>query len=441
MLRRAIIPGRKRLLSLASHNDTTTSVVIKNTLVEFNNVFLRDACNSAESVDPFSKQKSFSTAEVIGGLKIKTTPTVVKAPDCDEDALRVEWEQNGLTHVSTYPESFLLKYSTKLNRRADKFFEKEQIYWDNKQVDIEDLTSTFSEYMASDPRSFYETVENLNKYGLAFVRDCPSAPFEHMSEKNSGSWPVAHLAERFGYIRKTFYGTLFDVKNVKEATNIAYTKVFLPLHMDLLYYESPPGLQFLHALQNSTLGGDNIFCDSFLAARYVRERDPNAYYALTQVPISYQYDNNGEFYYYQRPLIVEEEGYLESKSYRPKIKEVNYAPPFQAPFESGISNVVAHDVTAEVGSGSHHASSSHYLFKDFLRGFKLFEDFVNDPANHYQIKLPEGTTVIFDNRRVLHSRLEFSDENGGDRWLMGTYVDGDSFRSKLRMAKRALTTT
>ena len=73
-----------------------------------------------------------------------------------------------------------------------------------------------------------------------------------------------------------------------------------------------------------------------------------------------------------------------------------------------------------------------------MRGFKLFTDFVNDPINQYEIKMKEGSCAIFDNRRVLHSRKEFSDENGGDRWLMGCYVDADSFRSKLRIGNRSL---
>ncbi|CAN3376074.1 hypothetical protein DIURU_003118 [Diutina rugosa] len=438
-LARIARPMAKRMMSLSSYNDNYVSVLLQDKLVKFENVFLRDACTSPESVDPFSRQKSFSTAEIVDGLTIKDTPQVVKNAN-GEDVLHITWNQHGNDHKSEYPESFLVKYSTKANRRADKFFGSEQIHWDNKALNkgLDELNSTYTDYMNPDSKEFNRVVDVLNKYGLAFIHDCPEPIHEDMTEENTKDWPVAHLAERFGYIKKTFYGTLFDVKNKKEAENIAYTKVFLPLHMDLLYYESPPGLQLLHALKNSTLGGENIFCDSYLAAQHIRDTDPNAFYALTQVPISYHYDNNGEYYYFERPLIVEEEGYLESKTYRPKIKEVNYAPPFQGPFETGISEILARGNNQEVGSGSNHASASHYLLKDFLRGYKMFEDFVNDPINNYQIKLPEGTTVIFDNRRVLHSRNEFSDENGGDRWLMGAYCDGDSFRSKLRIAKRQL---
>lgn len=40
---------------------------------------------------------------------------------------------------------------------------------------------------------------------------------------------------------------MFDVKVEKNLlTNIAYSEVGLEMHMDLQYYQSPPGLQMLH---------------------------------------------------------------------------------------------------------------------------------------------------------------------------------------------------
>lgn len=42
---------------------------------------------------------------------------------------------------------------------------------------------------------------------------------------------------------------MFDVKTEKKLTNIAYSEVGLELHMDLMYYQSPPGLQLLHCLK------------------------------------------------------------------------------------------------------------------------------------------------------------------------------------------------
>lgn len=42
------------------------------------------------------------------------------------------------------------------------------------------------------------------------------------------------LAETFSNIRETFYGQVWDVVNVRNSRNIAYTNLDLGLHMDLL---------------------------------------------------------------------------------------------------------------------------------------------------------------------------------------------------------------
>lgn len=382
--------------------------------VKYNKHFLRDSCSSGESVDPHSKQKLFSTAQIVDGLSVKD----IKVSKSKPEKLEISWIQDEKVHKSLYPKEFLKKYSSEANCRKGKFFHDERVYWNRLIIETEmsKMWIKFDDY-ANDKSTWVKTLDNLSRYGICFIEDLPD-PLEDpktqsLTEENASLWPVATLAQKFGYIKKTFYGTLFDVKNEKKAKNIANTQTFLPMHMDLLYYESPPGLQFLHFIQNSTLGGENVFADSYAAADYVRRVDKEAYEALKLIPITFHYNNNNEFYYYRRPMIVEEK-FRHEYDGEPILKEVNYSPPFQGPFEVGITG---HDTSG---------------FEKFLRGFKIFEDFVNDERNQIRIKMKERTCVVFDNRRTLHSRLSFSDSNGGDRWLMGCYVDGDSFRSKLR---------
>ncbi|EGV65494.1 gamma-butyrobetaine dioxygenase [Yamadazyma tenuis] len=426
-----LLPRRfKSSLAVTQYDHKYITVAFdENSSVQFSNVFLRDACPSPESIEASSSQKLFTTGSIIKDLKIKSKPKVV-TDSLGNECLQVVWSQNNKDHISEYPRMFLEHYATRSSRLEGQFFGYDRVFWDNDKYSkvFPEMNISYHEYLNNDS-TFFKAVKSLNQYGLVFVNGAPDSDMSQiMTEENTQQWPVAKLAEKFGYIKKTFYGTLFDVKNIKDAKNIAYTNVFLPLHMDLLYYESPPGLQLLHAIKNSTLGGENIFCDSFLAAKHIRETDPSAFLALTQIPLTYKYDNDKEFYYYQRPLIVEDE-IFDTRTHYPFIKEVNYSPPFQGPFELGITR------TATMGSSAAE-NGNHFMFNDFIRGLSLFEDFINDPVNHFQIKLPEGTCVVFDNRRVLHSRNEFSDSNGGDRWLMGAYVDGDSFRSKLRIAHK-----
>ncbi|RLV92888.1 putative oxidoreductase AIM17 [Spathaspora sp. JA1] len=416
-------------MSLVSHSNQEISIMLNHHLVNFKAAFLRDACRDPSSVDPNNKQKLFTTAEAAAGLTIEAPPKVIEDPVTKELKLCVEWHNNGKIKKSEYPASLLEKYSTIKSRRVDKFFDQERKLWDRDEIEsnFAKLEVDYEDFLNNE-EALSKTLHNLNKYGLAFVNNIPEPTLKAMNEENAYQWPVASLASRFGYIKKTFYGTLFDVKNEKtDAKNIANTSVYLPLHMDLLYYESPPGLQLLHFLKNSTIGGENVFCDSFLAANYVKQKDPEAYKALTEIPITYHYDNNNEHYYYKRPLIVEDQDVSTVTKDFPPIEAVNYSPPFQGPLEVGIS--IREDSTEKEISEFH-------KFDHFLRGLSLFEEFINDSKNHFEIKMKEGSCVIFENRRALHSRKSFSDANGGDRWLMGTYVDSDSFRSKLRISKR-----
>ncbi|SGZ47073.1 CIC11C00000004609 [Sungouiella intermedia] len=414
----------RRHLSLVSYNNRNIVVALSDleSPVTFNNVFLRDACDSPESVDISTRQKLFTTAHIGRQLSIVGEPKVVE--DEGEKALEVVWKHHdGSTRTSKYLESFLKKSSTLNSRMKGKFFFDEKELWTLKEIgaSLDSLHVDYQQYLAQEP-VFKQVVNNLNRFGISFINNIED-PLENpetqvLTADNSPQWPVAKMACRFGYVKPTFYGQLFDVKNEKNAKNIANTNVFLPLHMDLCYYESPPGLQLLHFIQNSTLGGENVFSDSFAAAKYVYNTDREAYEALKQVPLTFHYDNNGEYYYYMRPLIVED-NYMNKVDGAPHIKEVNYSPPFQGPLELTVND------------------EDPQLFDDFMRGMVMFEDFVNDPKNQYIQKTPENSCVVFDNRRVLHSRLEFSDSNGGDRWLMGCYVDGDAYRSKLRTLNRA----
>ena len=180
--------------------------------------------------------------------------------------------------------------------------------------------------------------------------------------------------------------------------------------MDLLYFESPPGLQFLHSIQNSTTGGESLFADSFRAATLIRMDAPELFRALTRFPVTYHYENDGQHYHYTRPTIVlDENSYLREK----RISHVNWAPPFQAPFEVDIGQEVQDQ------------------FRQYILAAKAFAEHVDAPASQFELRLEEGVCAVFFNRRILHSRRAF-DANSGDRWLKGAYVDIDAFNSKYR---------
>jgi gamma-butyrobetaine dioxygenase len=82
---------------------------------------------------------------------------------------------------------------------------------------------SYEEYMDKGDRGLKRLLELVHDYGVAFVKGAPIVDDE-----------VGRVAERFGLIRETLYGKLWDVKSVPRAKNIAYTSLPLHFHQDLL---------------------------------------------------------------------------------------------------------------------------------------------------------------------------------------------------------------
>ncbi|SCU94503.1 LAME_0F07690g1_1 [Lachancea meyersii CBS 8951] len=383
--------------------------------VSFSNLFLRDASQSARSVDASSGQKLFRTGQLVANPSATVPQRVEITPD--KQAVHIDW---GDGDTYDYPLAFLKQFSGgPIESQGPS-----PLLWDRASLkeNIGNLLSVNYASFASKTSSkgLYQTLANCRKFGISFIADLPQQRPELQLKK---------VVEPIGPIRHTFYGEIFDVKTKPGAENIAYTNHALALHQDLLYMDNAPGWQILHAIKNSSDGseaGMNYFADAFSAARFVRDTDADAYEALTQVPINYHYKRNDNRYYNSRPLIVENEistDNLVSSNYVSLIKEVNYSPMFQAPFTFGIwDKPKGQELSTPSGK-----LTQRLLFKDFLRGLALFEKFINMPENQFRLKLPENACVIFNNRRLLHARTAFS----GERWLRGCYLDDDALKSRL----------
>ena len=74
---------------------------------------------------------------------------------------------------------------------------------------------------------------------------------------------VIDLANVISRPQHTVYGETFDVVVEESPINVAYSSLGLPLHQDLVYYESPPGLQMLHCLKfaGEVDGGESTLLD------------------------------------------------------------------------------------------------------------------------------------------------------------------------------------
>ncbi|CAG8707593.1 14568_t:CDS:1, partial [Dentiscutata heterogama] len=181
------------------------------------------------------------------------------------------------------------------------------------------------------------------------------------------------------------------------------------------YFESPPGLQFLHCLKNSVKGGCSIFADSFTAVQRFKSAYPADFLLLTQTPLTFHYINDGHHMHYKRPIIAMDQFNEEFC--------VNYAPPFQGPIESLLPE---HPLF-------YNEENDIKIFQ-FYQAYKRFCSFIEDDDLKFKLTLEPGELVIFVNRRVLHGRTSF-DQQSGERHLKGAYLDFCDFKDKFRVLK------
>lgn len=154
-----------------------------------------------------------------------------------------------------------------------------------------------------------------------------------------------------------------------------------------------------------------MFSDSFYAASKLRAAHlRNHFNSLTTFPVTYHYHNDSQYYHFERPTI-------ELDPLSQEIKNVNWSPPFQGPFNPKHFT---------------HAGDPDTRLKQYHQAAAAFNEIICNESSLFEYRLDEGDCVIFDNRRVLHARRAF-DASKGERWLKGAYVDDDVYFSKLRV--------
>ena len=181
-------------------------------------VWLRDSCQCPSCLQPSTRQKLHKTSDI--PLDIKPAPDGVQNTS---DGVQVTWHSG---HQSHYTRDFLERYASP---RTVRTFHRDvdRVQWDVARLKQErDLFLPYESLKS--PSGLLAAITQLTRYGLLFVTEVPSG------KTSNEECELRALGERFGELRRTFYGETWDVKNIKNSRNIAYTNVDLGLHMDLL---------------------------------------------------------------------------------------------------------------------------------------------------------------------------------------------------------------
>ncbi|KKF94776.1 Trimethyllysine dioxygenase [Ceratocystis platani] len=347
------------------------------------NFWLRDNCRCSQCVNPSTSQRNFDTF----AIPTDVTPSHVES---GTNGLKVKWNHDG--HESFYSWEFLSFYQNNDARTAEPL---DLQLW-GAEIALKPPSVTFEEVMSkdSDDSGVAKMTQLIRLYGMVFIEGTP-----HDSPATTES-----LLRRIAFIRETHYGGFYDFIPDMAMADTAYTNIRLPAHTDTTYFSDPAGLQSFHILSHTgkdAKGGSSLLVDGFKAAAALKKESPEAYTILQKVRLPWHASGNEGITISpdQRYPVLEtgSEGELLRVRWNNDDRGV-------VPFEHGIDPV------------------------QWYEAARKWYEIINRQDFEYWRLLKPGTTLIFDNWRVMHGRSEFS----GIRRVCGGYVNRDDFISRWR---------
>ena len=350
---------------------------------KFNYLWLRDNCPSAH--DKNTRHRMFNI------LKVSTDINAKKYNINEQGKLEIEWSEG--EHISYYDLKWLREncYTIKNKKRYSSPYK----LWDSSLQKNLDLIQIDHDEILNSENGLIKWLELLHHHGIAIVKNAPSA--------NKSALP---LLNRISHTRETFFKTPFEVINVPKPNNSAYTAHALRNHMDLPWFENPPGYQFLHCLINEAEGGNSSAVDAFAVADYLRNNEKEIFEILVNTPLRFR-----------------------DKDYTQVAHRSFYAPAITLT-KDGDYNDIRFSV-ATMDALDCHPDIMEKVYKAHHR----FGNLLHDDKFQIKFKLEKGDIFSFNNRRLLHGRTAYN-PNSGHRHLQGYYMDRDEIIGRLNFLKK-----
>ena len=347
------------------------------TAVELPALWLRERCQDPRSLDPHTQQRLFDPHRL------------------PEDLALVHVEQSGEDRARlAFSDGYAGEYE--LRRLADELDLEDglprEIPW-RADLPLEGVCVDGRALDSDEVR--LRSVAALLTHGLVIIRNLSIEPE-----------CILEVARRFGYVRETNFGRLFEVYSRPGSNDLAYRPVPLGAHTDNPYREPVPGVQLLHCLVNETTGGWSTLVDSLSVAAALQEEDPEGLQLLASTPVRFRFIDANEELIERRPIVQRDvSGRMTGVHYSPRL---DYLPLLDT------------------------AST-----RRFQRARRRLSELFADPRFELRFPLRAGELMMFNNSRVLHGRTAY-DPNEGRRHLQGCYIDLDGPRSLYRTLGRRL---
>lgn len=345
---------------------------VGDTQVEIAAIWLRDSCPCPESRAD-NGQKLFNIVDLPADTRVERARVVGRS-------LEVEFAPDG--HRGVFDVEALITADVPPGL-ADARNEEAKRLW-RLAAEVSPVWNDWTDYLADPAPALRALVDD----GFALIRGVPT---------DLGQ--VVAVAETFGFVRETNYGTIFDVRVEENPVNLAFTGLAISPHTDNPYRDPVPTLQLLHCIHNETTGGESGLVDGFAAAKMLRENNPRAFDVLTRTPVTFRFDSTDAHLSATMPMIgLDQSG---------RVREIRF----------NNRSMVAPRLESS-------------LAREFYSAYRTFAELLYHPEAQLNFQLDAGDCLIFDNTRLLHARTAFAATGG--RHLQGTYADLDGLLSTLQ---------
>lgn len=249
--------------------------------------------------------------------------------------------------------------------------------------------------VVEDDETLFRSLRALRDHGIAMLTGVPAEPEATL-----------RVAGRYGPVRETSYGKVFDLISRPDARVAGETARAQIPHTDEPFRYSPPGFIFFHAIRTGAgSGGTSLMVDGFQVADRMRRNTPHLFDLLTRHGVTFHREHAGDVFFSAEAHVI-------SLDARGAVTGIRFNDRCLAPQTGAVDEI-----------------------DGLIEALAELTRLICDPANQFQHQLKPGEVLVFDNQRVLHGRTEF-DPTLAVRHLRSCNLDRDGVHSAFRTLAR-----
>ncbi|TPI65407.1 DUF971 domain-containing protein [Mesorhizobium sp. B3-1-3] len=344
--------------------------------------WLRLACECEICGDTASGKRWLTPADV--PADIRATSVEISS----DGTMDVVWQDG---HASRFAAGFLAVYAGRVGDfGAPRFHPK---LWNS---DLSRRLGRFAfDAVVEDDEALFHSLRALRDHGVAMLTGVPAEPEATL-----------RVAGRYGPVRETSYGKVFDLISRPDARVAGETARAQIPHTDEPFRYSPPGFIFFHAIRTGAgSGGTSLMVDGFQVAEQMRTNTPHLFDLLTRHGVTFHREHAGDVFFSAEAHVI-------SLDATGAVTGMRFNDRCLAPQAGAVDEI-----------------------DGLIEALAELTRLICDPANQFRHQLQPGEVLVFDNQRVLHGRTEF-DPTLAVRHLRSCNLDRDGVHSAFRTLAR-----